>query len=51
VRLRARMTVTDRQIQERFGRFQQVGVVIRNSCVIGTTLSDAIPVSGDATSD
>lgn len=51
VRLRTRMTVTDRQIQERVGQFQQPGVAIRISRLIGTTLRDAFPVAGDASSD
>src|SRR4029077_8114604 len=51
VRLRTRMTVTDRQIQERVGQFQQPGVAIRVSRLIGTTSRDASPVSVDAPSN
>jgi Transmembrane secretion effector len=46
VRLRVRMTVTDRQIHERVGQFQQPGVEIRISRLIGTTSRDAFPVIG-----
>ena len=51
VRLRARMTVTDRQVQERVRQFQQPGVEIRISRLIGTNARDALPVGGEATSD
>ncbi|MBK5104159.1 MAG: MFS transporter [Burkholderiales bacterium] len=51
VRLRTRMTVTDRQIQERIGQFQRPGVAIRISRLIGTTSRDAFPTAGDAASD
>jgi MFS family permease len=37
VRLRTRMTVTDRQIQEHVGQFQMPGIAIRVSRLIGTT--------------
>jgi MFS family permease len=37
VRLRTRMTVADRHIQERPGQFQQPGLAIRISRLIGTT--------------
>ena len=43
VRLRSRMTVADRQIQERVAQFQQPGAAIRISRLIGTTLRDAFP--------
>jgi hypothetical protein len=51
VRLRTRMTVTDRQIQERVAQFQQPGAAIRISRLIGATSRDAFPATGDATSD
>lgn len=51
VRLRARMTVADRQIHERVGQFQQPGVEIRVSRLIGTTSRDAFPVTGDPATD
>jgi hypothetical protein len=51
VRLRTRMTVADRQIQERVGQFQQPGVAIRISRLIGTNSRDAFPVTGETTSD
>ncbi|MGP1678110.1 MAG: MFS transporter [Burkholderiales bacterium] len=51
VRLRTRMTVTDRQIQERVGQFQRPGVAIRISRLIGTSARDAFPATGDAASD
>jgi MFS family permease len=50
VRLRARMTVADRQIHERVGQFQQPGVEIRISRLIGATSRDAFPVTGDPAS-
>ena len=50
VRLRVRMTVSDRQIHEHVGQFQQPGVEIRISRLIGTTSRDAFPVTGDAAS-
>ena len=50
VRLRARMTVTDRQIHEHIGEFQQPGVEIRVSRLISTTSRDAVPVTGDVVS-
>jgi hypothetical protein len=49
VRLRARMTVTDRQVQERVRQFQQPGVEIRISRLIGTNARDALPVTVDET--
>ena len=49
VRLRSRMTVADRQVQERVAQFQQPGVAIRISRLIGTTSRDAFPA--DATPD
>ena len=51
VRLRARMTVTDRQVQARVRQFQQPGVEIRISRLIGTTARDALPVGGEAGSE
>jgi MFS family permease len=51
VRLRTRMTVADRQIQEHVGQFQRPGVAIRISRLIGTTSRDAFPAAGGATSD
>ena len=51
VRLRTRMTVADRQIQERVRQFQRPGVDIRISRLIGTSSRDALQVSGNATID
>ncbi|HWS25717.1 MAG TPA: MFS transporter, partial [Xanthomonadales bacterium] len=50
VRLRARMTVTDRQIHEHIGQFQQPGIEIRVARLISTTARDASPVTGDVAS-
>jgi len=50
VRLRTRMTVTDRQIQERVAQLQRPGVAIRISRLIGTSSRDAFPTAGKATS-
>jgi predicted MFS family arabinose efflux permease len=50
VRLRTRMTIADRQIQERVGQFQQSGVEIRVSRLIGTTSRDAFPPAVKAAS-
>ncbi len=41
VRLRNRMTMADRQVQELVARFQRQGVPIRVSRLIGTDLRDA----------
>jgi len=45
VRLRTRMTIADRQVQERVEQFQQPGVAIRISRLIGTTSRDAFPAA------
>ncbi|MBS1228370.1 MAG: hypothetical protein H6R17_1647 [Proteobacteria bacterium] len=50
VRLRSRMTVTDRQIHERIGQFQQPGVEIRVARLISTSSRDAVPLTGDVVS-
>jgi MFS family permease len=51
VRLRSRMTIADRQIQERVAQFQRAGAEIRISRLIGTSLRDAFPAPGKAASD
>jgi MFS family permease len=51
VRLRSRMTIADRQIQERVAQFQRAGAEIRISRLIGTSLRDAFPPPGKAASD
>ena len=47
VRVRARMTIADRQIHEHIGQFQQPSTEIRVTRLIGATSRDAFPAPGD----
>lgn len=50
VRVRARMTVSDRQIHDRVGEYQQPDIEIRVTRLISATSRDAFPVIGEGTS-